>query len=107
MTPANRRIHLWLTLVVALLMLLLVCGTGVGFVYTGIAVPPEFTIALGPMAISGGHAVDTSCPEPWVRCELSHQELDQRAFYAIWFVYRAGAQASQYGHLSLHLPIRR
>ncbi len=102
----QRRQQLRLMLTLFLIVLLLACGVGAGLVRTGIVIPQDFTLAMGPVAISAAQAFDSSCAEPFVHCDLVPQNRNQRSFYAIWFVYRKGSQPNQYGHFSIHVPIR-
>jgi hypothetical protein len=101
------RQQLRVALILFLVVLLLACGVGAGLVRTGVVIPQDITLVIGPVAISAAQAFDSSCAEPFVHCDLVPQNRNQRSFYAIWLVYRKGSQPNQYGHFSIHVPIRR
>lgn len=88
------------------LTLICACGLGISLVRGGLVDPPDVTLALGPLAISAARTLDTGCPEPWSRCDLSPFDLEGRTYYAIWLVVRTGPDAHHFRHLSLHLPLR-
>jgi hypothetical protein len=94
----------------ALLLVLLGCVLAAGLVRTGTVPPPAFTVAIGPIAASGGAAIDTSCPEPWVRCSFDSAERQRRTFYTIWVIYRielgtGGSRTAPAKHFSFHIPL--
>lgn len=89
------------------LALLLSCGLGVGLVHTQLVALPRGTLSVGPIAIAAAQIRDQPCRPIWEPCALHGPQAQQRMVYAIWMVIQTGAQAQDFRHYSVHIPLRR